>query len=128
MGTRIVRGRAIERTDGDGARLVLVVGASMAAGLWPERDPIGRCVKVGIGADTMPCRYVVGVAEDIHSQGIEAEPTLFFYYLPAAQWELQEGGLFVRARNDASRLAEPVRRQLQLEMPGTSFVTVTRLG
>jgi ABC-type antimicrobial peptide transport system permease subunit len=76
----------------------------------------------------MPCTYVVGVAEDIHSQTIEAESKRFFYYLPAAQWQPQEGGLFVRARGDASRLAEPLRRRLQREMPGTAFVTVTPLG
>jgi ABC-type antimicrobial peptide transport system permease subunit len=70
----------------------------------------------------------VGIAENIRSQSIEGESRLFFYYLPAAQWRPQEGGLFVRARDDASRLVEPVRRHLQREMPGTSFVTVTPLG
>ncbi|MFN2564173.1 MAG: ADOP family duplicated permease [Gemmatimonadaceae bacterium] len=126
MGTRILRGRGIEDTDGDGARRVAVIGQSMAAVLWPRTDPIGRCIR--IEADTMPCTYVVGVAEDIRSQSIEGEPRLFFYYLPAAQWRPQDGGLFVRARGDARRLVEPVRRRLQREMPGTSFVTVTPLG
>jgi predicted permease len=126
MGTRIVRGRGIEGTDGDGAQRVAVVGEAMASVLWPGRDAIGRCIRVG--EDSMPCTYVVGVAEDIHSQTIEGESKLFFYYLPAAQWRPHDGGMFVRARGDASRLMEPVRRRLQREMPGTSFVTVTRLG
>jgi putative ABC transport system permease protein len=127
MGTRILRGRGIENTDRDGARRVAVVGESMAAALWPGQDPIGRCMR--IGADTMPCTYVVGVAEDIRSQSIEAESNPFFYYLPAAQWRPDDdGGLFVRARGDARRLVEPVRRHLQREMPGTSFVTVTPLS
>jgi putative ABC transport system permease protein len=126
MGTRILRGRGIESTDGDRARRVAVVGESMAAALWPGQDPIGRCMR--IAADTMPCHYVVGVAEDIRSQSIEGESKLFYYYLPAAQWRPHEGGLFVRARGDARRLAEPLRRHLQREMPGTSFVTVTPLG
>ena len=126
MGTRIVRGRGFETSDVDGAPRVAVVGESMAAALWPGRDPIGQCIRVG--ADSMPCRHVVGVAEDIHSQSVEAESKLFFYYMPAAQWHPQEGGLFVRSRGDASRLAEPLRKQLQAEMPGTSFVTVGRLG
>jgi predicted permease len=128
MGTRILRGRAVESTDTDGKQLVLVVGESMAKALWPGQDPIGRCVRVGMKPDTMPCRYVVGVAEDIHSQSIEAEPKLFFYYMPAAQWKPQQGGLFVRARGDARLMLEPLRRALQREMPGTSFVTVKPLG
>jgi predicted permease len=126
MGTRIVRGRGFEASDVDGAPWVAVVGESMAAALWPGRNPIGQCIRVA--ADSMPCRHVVGVAEDIRSQSVEAESKLFFYYMPAAQWRPQEGGLFVRSRGDARRLAEPLRKRLQAEMPGTSFVTVSRLG
>ena len=125
MGTRIVRGRAIEPADLDGAPRVAVVGESMAAVLWPGQDAIGRCFK--IEADSMPCTYVVGVAQDIHSQSIDVESKLHFYYLPAAQWRPQDGGLFVRTREDAARLVELVRKRLQGEMPGTSFVTVTPL-
>jgi len=53
---------------------------------------------------------------------------VFFYYLAAAQWKPQDGGLFVRAQGDARSAVESVRRRLQREMPGTSFVTVTPLG
>jgi hypothetical protein len=123
MGTRILRGRGIEPTDRDGARRVMVVGEAMAAVLWPGRDPIGQCVR--IRADTMPCTYVVGVAENIHTRSLGDEQGYFYYYVPAAQLLPNQGGLFVRARGDASRLAEPVRRALQREMPGASYVTVT---
>lgn len=126
MGTRVVRGRAIESTDEDRAPRVAVIGESMGAVLWPGQDPIGRCFR--IEADTMPCTYVVGVAENIRSESIEAESKLFFYYLPAAQWRPQEGGLFVRTQHDASRLAEPLQKQLQREMPGTAFITITPLA
>lgn len=126
MGTRIVRGRAIEQTDVNGAPRVAVVGESMAAVLWPGQDAIGRCFK--ISAETMPCTYVVGVAQDILSESIEAESNPHYYYLPAAQWRPEEGGLFVRARGDAARLVEPLRTRLQREMPGTSFVTIEPLG
>ncbi|HET7551887.1 MAG TPA: ADOP family duplicated permease [Gemmatimonadaceae bacterium] len=127
MGTRIVRGRAIEPTDINGARPVLVVGESMAKVLWPGEDPIGKCVRVGL-VETAQCRYVVGVAEDIHSQSIDVEPKLYFYYMPAAQWQPQEGGLFLRTRGNPARIAEQVRQRLQQEMPGTSFITTTPLG
>ena len=126
MGTRIVRGRGLTGADAERAPRVAVVGASMASVLWPGQDPIGKCFRMG--ADTAPCTYVVGVAEDIHSETFEAESRLFYYYIPAAQWHPQEGGLFVRASGPASRLVEPLRRQLQREMPGASFVTVTQLS
>jgi len=126
MGTAIVRGRAIAPTDIDGAPRVAVVGASMAAVLWPGQDAIGKCFR--FAADTMPCTYVVGVAQDIHSESIDVESNPHFYYMPAAQWKPQEGGLFVRARGDATRLVEPLRTRLQRDMPGTSFVAVEPLG
>jgi predicted permease len=126
MGTRILRGRGISSTDVDGAPRAAVVGQAMANVLWPGRDPIGKCMRVGL-TDTVPCTYVVGVAEDIHSQSIEPESRLYYYYLSAAQWKPHEGGLFVRGRN-ATQLLEPLRRRLQQEMPGASYVTVVRLG
>jgi predicted permease len=128
MGTRIVRGRGIESADDVHAPSVAVVGESMARVLWPGQDPIGRCFR--ISADTMPCTHVVGVAEDIQSRSFEAESRLFFYYLPAAQWppDPEDGGLFVRAGAEANRLVEPLRTTLQREMPGASFVSVTRLS
>jgi predicted permease len=126
MGTHIVRGRAIASTDVAGTPRVAVIGESMAATLWPRQDPIGRCFRILV--DTMPCTYVVGVAEDIHSQSIDTESKLFFYYLPAAQWNPQEGGFFVRTRGGAARAAETVRRRLQREMPGAAYVSVRSLG
>jgi predicted permease len=125
MGTRILRGRSIESADGEHARRVAVIGESMAAILWPGQEPMGQCFRVW--ADTMPCTYVVGVAQDIRSESIDDESKLFFYYLPAAQWRPQEGGLFVRARGDVGALSASVRTTLQREMPGTSFVTVAPL-
>ena len=126
MGTRILRGRGITGADVDGAPRAAVVGQSMANVLWPGQDPIGKCMRVGL-IDTVPCTYVVGVAEDIHSQSIEPESKLYYYYMAAAQWQPHIGGLFVRGSN-APQLIEPLRKRLQQEMPGTSYVTVTRLG
>ncbi len=126
MGTRIVRGRGFENTDRENTRRVAVVGESMAAVLWPGKDAVGQCFR--FAADTSPCTYVVGVAEDIHSQSIDTEPKLFYYYLPAAQWRPHDGGLFVRARGDVRQVMEPLRRRLQADMPGSSFVTVTALN
>jgi putative ABC transport system permease protein len=127
MGTRLLRGRGIESSDVAGAPRVMVIGASMGEVLWPGQDPLGKCVRIG-RVDTVPCTYVVGVAEDIQIRSFEAETRLFYYYLPAAQYEPDEGGLFVRTSGDPKQFIEPLRRRLQEEMPGSSYVTVERLG
>src|ERR1019366_9451943 len=69
LGTRIVRGRGINSGDQEGAPGAMVVSASMAKRLWQSSDAIGQCVKVG--ADTLPCTYIVGIAEDIKAQKLE---------------------------------------------------------
>jgi len=128
MGTRILRGRGFARGDVAGAERVVVVGAAMGAALWPGADPLGKCIRIGIDPEAMPCSRVVGIAEDIHAHGLGAETHAYYYYLPAAQWRPQEGGLFARPAGDARQAVEPLRRRLQEEMPGASYVTVTRLG
>jgi len=129
MGTRILRGRPFESSDLGGARRVLVISEAMGKVLWPGEDPLEKCVRIGIPPDTAPCRYVVGIAEDIHARSFGPQTRNFYYYLPAAQWHQQrEGGLFVRAAGGTHGSIEPLRRRLQEEMPGTSYVTVSRLG
>ncbi|AHG88903.1 permease [Gemmatirosa kalamazoonensis] len=123
VGTRVIRGRAIEPGDRDGAPRVMVVSESMARVLWPGKDPLGRCVR--LRADTAPCTQVVGVAENIKADELGAEPDFHYYYVPAAQFAPQTGGLFVRVRADAARMRETLRARLQREMPGASYVTVT---
>jgi len=121
MGTQLVRGRGISDQDAAGAPGAMVVSAAMAGVLWPGREAIGQCVHVRF--ETAPCAYVVGIAENIHSQRLGEDPA-FTYYLSSAQWDPENGGLFVRMAGPARQLAETVRRRLQEIMPGASYVTV----
>ena len=125
MGTRILRGRGIGAEDVEHAPRSMVVSEGMAKTLWPDKDPVGQCVR--LNADTMPCTYVVGVAENIKQQSLGVDSALYNYYLPAAQFNPNQGGLFVRVNGDAARAADAVRRRLQREMPGASYVTTTPL-
>ncbi|HEX7938370.1 MAG TPA: ABC transporter permease [Gemmatimonadaceae bacterium] len=122
FGTRVIRGRSIDETDRDGAPLVTVVSENMGKVLWPGRDPIGQCIRVG--ADTNPCVTVVGIAENIKEQSLRADSG-FYYYRSIAQNRSQSGGMFVRVKGDAAAMREPLRKALQHEMPGASYVTVT---
>ncbi len=93
--------------------------------LWPGKDPIGQCMKVV--ADTMPCTYVVGIAENIKEQSLATDSS-YFYYLSSAQFNPSTGGMFVRTRGEATKFQEGVRRRLQREMPGASYITITPLN
>lgn len=121
VGTRLLRGRFIEATDTEKSPRVMVVSESMSKFLWPGKDAIGQCVK--IGSDTVPCTEVVGITEDIRADNLATDEKLF-YYRPITQANPNGGGLFVRVNGVAARSAETVRRELQKEMPGASYVTV----
>jgi predicted permease len=122
LGTRILRGRGITDQDTPNAPRAAVVSEAMGKVLWPGKDPIGQCMKVS--ADTMPCTFVVGIAENIKEQSLAADSG-YYYYLSAAQFNPQQGGLFVRVRGDGTKFSEAVRRRLQKEMPGASYITTT---
>jgi predicted permease len=120
MGTRVVRGRAITAQDTRESARVTVVSENMARVLWPGRDAMGQCLKV----DSDVCTTVVGIAENIKEQNLAAD-SMFYYYMPVTQFRARAGGLFVRVAGDARKSVEMLRRALQREMPGKSYVTVT---
>ncbi len=127
MGTRVLGGRAVGDADRAGTQPVVVVSQPLASALWKDRDPIGQCFR--IGADTAPCRTVVGVVEGIKTQDFsDSEDRRLNYYLPLAQWRPGWGGVYVRTRADASTQADALRLALQREMPGASYVTVRPLA
>jgi putative ABC transport system permease protein len=125
MGTRLLRGRGITDEDRAGAEPVMVVSEQMAQKLWPNQDAIGKCVKVD--ADTVPCTKVVGIAQGIRRGGF-VDDAMLQYYVPIEQFRPRAGGLFVRTRDDAAASAEQVRRELQRDMPGLSYLNVTPLS
>jgi putative ABC transport system permease protein len=125
-GTKLLRGRNIETTDTEKAPRVAVISESMARTLWPNRDALGECIRVG--ADTNPCTTVVGIAEDIRASDDFTDDKKLFYYRPVDQVAATMGGVFVRVRGNPERTKEAVRRTLQKEMPGSAYVTVTPMG
>jgi ABC-type antimicrobial peptide transport system permease subunit len=98
----------------------------MARVLWPNANAIGQCMRVG--ADTMPCTTIVGVAEDVLHEGF-AEDAANRYYLPIEQFHPAAGyAVMVRMRGDPAASSERVRAALQTVMPGQTYVTVRPLS
>lgn len=126
MGTRILRGRGFAEEDRAGAPRIAIVSQSMAERLWPGRDAMGQCFRVG--ADTMPCTTVVGIAENAIQRSLTDESP-FRYYLPLDQYRPTGGfALMVRTRGDPALMAEPVRKALQVLMPGAAYIVAEPLS
>ena len=127
MGTRLLRGRFIDRTDTEKSPKVMVVSETMAKRIWPGKDALGQCVRIG-SSDTVPCTTVVGITEDVRADDSFAEDKLLYYFRPITQANPEGGGLFVRVRGSAEREAESIRRALQPHMPGAAYVTATPMS
>jgi len=123
-GTRILRGRGFESTDGPNAPRVMVIGDGMAKVLWPSQDPIGKCIR--ISEDTAPCTTVVGVAEEMRIRAFD-DAREHTYYLPFAQYNDEPGAIFVRVNGDAADYSAAIRRALQPLLPGAAYVNVRPL-
>ena len=128
----ILRGRALTDADRDGAPRVAVVSEAMATALWPGRDPLGQCLRVGLGerprTAEAPCTSVVGVAANTAQQNIGDDPR-FMYYLPVDQVAPAElSTMLLRLSTpDVRGVMEGIRRQLTRAMPGDGFVVVRPL-
>ena len=125
MGTRVLRGRAVGSSDPAGGPLVVVVSESMGRLLWKGRDPIGQCIRVG--ADTTPCREVVGVAEDMVFGDLKDDESLQFY-VPVTQYRAPSARFLIRTAGDARALAEPIRREVQSMLPGTGYANIRTMA
>jgi predicted permease len=73
-GTRLVRGDGFPVSGGQGS---LVVNESMARALWPDQDPIGRCVR--FETEEAVCTTVTGVVATARWDELIEEPTPQFY-------------------------------------------------
>ena len=129
--TRILRGRGFTAADRAGALLVAVVSDAMARALWPGRDALGQCIRIGFGAASSlagtACTTVIGIAENTAQQNLTDDPR-FMYYLPADQVAPNVSTLYVRlAMPDARGEVARIRRALTRAMPGNGFVVVRPL-
>ena len=122
MGTRILRGRGFTSSDREGAPRVAVVSEGMATTLWPGKDALGQCIRVG--SDRAPCSTVVGIAEDMLQRDVMNDKR-YQYYLPLGQYQPHRGQfLLLKLRGDPGVQGEEVRKALQPLMPGHGYIVV----
>ncbi len=83
LGLTLRAGRWIEPGDQAGSEPVVVVNETFARSVWPGENPLLQCVRVG--ADSMPCRAVVGVVGDHRFTGRLTDPMTPAYWVPVPQ-------------------------------------------
>jgi putative ABC transport system permease protein len=110
LGTRILRGRAIEAHDLETGAHVTVVNQRMASRFWPNGDAVGKSIRLDkLDGDEY---QVIGVAEVSKYNDYQEDP-MPFLYVPMQSDDYGELALGVSTGIDPGTLAMTVRRTLR---------------
>ncbi|HEV7518877.1 MAG TPA: ABC transporter permease [Thermoanaerobaculia bacterium] len=129
MRTPILRGRAFDDHDREGAPPVAIVGRSLAQHYWPGQNPIGKRIRRVYSEDQTPWQTVVGVAEDVRYREWN-QPRLDFY-VPARQNPFAQyvnyQDLVIRTTNDPRAIVPPLRAAVHAIDPNQPVASVLTL-
>lgn len=126
MGMRLLQGRLFtEAENRSGAQSVAVITESMARGIWPGENPVGKCFYMG--GKNGPCTQVVGVVADarLFPSIRPTEQWASVYYVPLEQHAgTSSRTLLVRTSGDPSPLLRTLRREAQTAAADLPYVSV----
>jgi predicted permease len=94
----ILRGRSFTDRDVAGAPGVVIINESMAKKYWPKENPVGQQIIIGKGVGPEfdePARQIIGIAGDIHSNGLGRDP---FPTMIVPQAQVPDGVTALNAR------------------------------
>jgi predicted permease len=125
LGVPLLRGRMLDRRDGDGSTTV-VINQAMAQKFWPGQDPIGR--RFGQDGDRSQWYEVVGVVGDIRSYGL-AQRTPFEFYRSIDQQPFGSMTVVLQSRPGADPAAlvpgaRQIVRSIDAGLPVTKVQTL----
>ncbi len=118
MGIPLLKGRYFAGTDDDRAPGVAIISQRLARLLWPNDDPLGKRITLGIGPASWS--EVVGVVGDVRQDDLKVEPPsgLYVPYQQVSQGFFLESMTFVvRAANEPQALATSLRKTIQAVDP-----------
>ena len=116
MGIALKRGREFTRQDDQRAPHVVVVNETLARGLWPGEDAVGKRLKQGWPEGTEPWREVVGVVSDVKLEGIDQD-TPMQVFVPIPQESLRNVAIVARTTVDPEDVARPLQAAVQAIEP-----------
>ena len=103
-----LKGRSFTEFDAPQAAPVIIIDETMARQFWPNEDPLGQRLRIGVS----PWLTVVGVVGDVRHGGLNARPNPEMF-LPHLQVPQASMSVMVRTSVDPLRLAAAVREQLK---------------
>jgi predicted permease len=110
-GIPLTRGRYFTDLDRRGSLPVAIANETMARTYWPGEDPIGKRFRLS-NSDSSPWITIVGIAGDMHRQGLE-KPVAPQAFLPQAQATDNMMDVIVRTSADPQAMAAVVQNEIQ---------------
>jgi len=109
LNIQVQKGRVFTESDDLNAPPVLVINDTLARQYWPDEDPIGKRLVIGIQPGW---REIVGVVKSVRHMGLDDElrPEIYF---PVAQFPWPNMTLLVRTKGDPPSFLAAVRNQVQ---------------
>ena len=107
MGVRLLRGRWFTEQDGRDAHTVAIVNESLARRFWPNQDPVGQRLDIGL-SEKPNWQEIVGVVADVKGDALDASITSEIY-VPHPQIPAGSMTLVIRSTADPATLAAAVR-------------------
>jgi putative ABC transport system permease protein len=132
MGIPFRRGRAFTEEEVWQGRHVIIVNEAFARRFFPNEDPIGKRVKVGIFVEDPPYSTIVGVVANHIQPGLDNRiwEEMFYPYVNTADPPLWGMNLVVKTAGDPAAMAGAVvneARRLDRLLPITSVRTMDDL-
>jgi predicted permease len=120
---RLIMGRDFSANDRAGGARVAIVSATLARQFFNGANPLGKRISNGT-PENPGWREIIGVADDIHADGLTVDP-IPTLYVPAAQFVNGGQTYLVRADVPVRTLVPAVRRAVGSVDP---LVALTRVG
>jgi predicted permease len=107
----LLRGRAFNDGDRAGAKRVAIINEAAALRYWPDQDPLGKEIHLGVGWEKDEFAEIVGIAADVKYRKVE-EAVTPDVYLPYLQPTEPASFVVVRAASNPAAMAAALRQQV----------------
>ena len=130
LGIPLTKGRDLTARDSDpGTPPVAIINERMAARFWPNEDPLGKRITLGLPRPENPWITIVGMAKDIPHRALDsqAEPDWYLSRTVALQ---RHRYLLVRSVLPTATLTAAIRKEvagLDPQLPLTSVKTMSEV-
>jgi putative ABC transport system permease protein len=128
LGIPIIRGRDFTAEDmSAGAAPVAIINQKMAARYWPNEDPIGRRLTLGLPRPDNPWVTIIGIAKDTPHRALDSQPEPD-WYLSQTVAPQRDRYVFVRSVLPTSSLASAIRSEVAALDPAQPLTSVTTMS